>query len=193
MHERDSFLWSSAVKQSHALVASTIKEGDTAVDATAGNGYDSLFLAQCVGEKGRVVAFDVQDDAIDSTRGRLEAAGVRARVELVRASHDSIDAYVHGDVAAVMFNLGYLPGSDRVVTTHAETTTRAINIAMSLLRPNGVITIVAYTGHPGGREEVDSVLRFIEQVNADHFDARIIRCLNRTGDPPFLVAVRRRQ
>lgn len=136
----------------HAAVRECLRPGDIAVDATVGNGHDATFLAELVGPTGHVFGFDVQAAAL--------ARPVGSNVTLFLADHATMAAVLaghRGRVAAVMFNLGYLPGGDKAVTTRAESTVRACDGAVSLLRPGGVLTVVAYRGHPGGADECDAV------------------------------------
>jgi tRNA G37 N-methylase Trm5 len=130
-----------------------IREGDTAVDATAGNGHDTLTLARLVGETGHVYAFDIQQDALASTEKRLREAGVAGRVSLIHAGHETMSAHVSGPLRAVCFNLGWLPGGDKKITTKWETTREAIGQALTLLMPLGVCTICVYPGHEAGEQE----------------------------------------
>src|SRR5688572_12496052 len=132
-----------------AAVRSALGPGETAIDATAGNGHDTLFLAESVGPGGRVFAFDVQPTALERTAERLAAAGVR-NVALLCRDHAGLADVLPGDcrgrVGAVMFNLGYLPGGDKAVATRPGSSVPAIAAALGLLRPGGVLTAVAYAG-----------------------------------------------
>ena len=178
----------------HRVISEVVKAGDLVVDATAGNGHDTLFLAGLVGVSGKVMAFDVQQAAIDSTRERLEKAGVGDRVELFHESHGKLlERAGRGAVAAVMFNLGYLPGGDHEVITEVGETGKAVVQSLFVLKPGGVMTIVCYTGHPGGEEEAEVVVmslkRILEEGAVGAFDLEV-------GDParekaPFLVVVRK--
>lgn len=142
----------------HEAVSRVLRPSETAIDATAGNGHDTLFLARLVGSAGKVVAFDLQRAAIDSTRRRLEEAGVAERVELHCESHTHMATWAGaGSVGAIMFNLGYLPGADHSLITVAPYTLLALEAAVDLLRPGGVLTVVCYPGHPGGDEEAAAV------------------------------------
>lgn len=147
--------------QAHEAVESVLSEGDWALDATAGNGHDTLFLARCVGPSGKVWAFDVQARALGNTRQRLLDAAVADRVSLVAASHAEMQAQIpdqaEGRLGAVMFNLGYLPGSDKRIVTTAEKTLRALDQSLILLRQGGILSVMIYRGHPGGREEWEAV------------------------------------
>lgn len=144
-------------EQAHDLAAAVLQPGDIAIDATAGKGRDTAFLAKLVTVSGQVHAFDVQAEAIQSTKNLLEIAGLSASVTLHHRSHAEIKSAIPpelwGRVSAVLFNCGYLPGSDQKIATQPESTTKALEAAYDLLKPQGRIVCVAYTGHPGGREE----------------------------------------
>ncbi|MCH7225811.1 class I SAM-dependent methyltransferase [Haloferula sp. A504] len=172
-------------QQAHEIVSGVVKEGETGVDATAGNGHDSLFLAGLVGESGRVVAFDVQEAAIESTRRRLEDAGVAGCIDLWCESHIRMAERVEPGVGAVMFNLGYLPGGDHARITRTDETLRALEVAVGLLRTSGILTVVCYPGHPGGDEEAAAVKAWVEARGGQVFPQA------RKG-APFLVVWERR-
>lgn len=188
----------SVLSFAQELAAARIRPGDTAVDATAGNGVDTLFLAKAVGAKGAVHAFDIQDAALEKTRERLlrEPAGGLGRVELHLASHDRMEDYVpvadHGRAAAVMFNLGYLPGADQSVITVPGTTLPALNAALSLLRPGGVLTVTVYPGHEGGRAEAEAVDAWAAELPQETCQALCYRFVNQHRQPPYLIAVEKR-
>ena len=139
-------------------VAQVIVPGDRAVDATMGNGWDTLFLAEMVGEEGRVFGFDVQAAAVVSTRKKLVKAELLERCELFERGHEEMAEVVPDEVGAVMFNLGYLPYAEKEVTTRRETTLKALEVAARLLRAGGILTVICYRGHPGGQEEAAGVL-----------------------------------
>ncbi len=149
------------VQQSQQLLAQYLKPGDLAIDATVGNGHDTCFLAEAVGEAGRVYGFDIQQQALDAAWQRLDQAALAARVALYHAGHETmvqqLPSELRGQVRVVMFNLGYLPGGDKGRTTHLSTTLAALGQALELLAPGGLLSVMAYTGHPGGREEAEAV------------------------------------
>jgi len=134
-------------------VAAVLKEGECAIDATLGNGWDTLFLAQCVGENGRVFGFDVQEAALMATGKRLAKVEAAERCELFLSGHEEMGEKVSCPVGAVMFNLGYLPYAGEKIITKGATTKTALQAAVDLLRVGGVVTVICYLGHPGGREE----------------------------------------
>ncbi|MEM1082653.1 MAG: class I SAM-dependent methyltransferase [Verrucomicrobiota bacterium] len=177
----------------HRVVAEVVRPGDLVVDATAGNGHDTAFLAGLVGEGGRVMAFDVQEEAIRSTADRLEAAGLADRVELRLESHGRLLERVgRGTVSAVMLNLGYLPGGDHERITEVGESCKAVVQGLFSLKEGGMVTVVCYTGHPGGKEEADAVVETLERIEGSQeppIEVEIMRASR--DDAPFLVIVRR--
>lgn len=145
----------------HQLLREHLKVGDLTIDATAGNGHDTRFLAQQVGESGQVIAIDVQESAIASTRRQLVEAALAERAHLHQGDHAIVlEALIRqhsSAAAAVVFNLGYLPGSDKRIQTHADPTLRALNASAHLLRPHGLLCVTAYRAHPGGEAEAAAV------------------------------------
>lgn len=143
------------------LLPAFVRDGSLALDATAGNGHDTLTLARLVGARGRVWALDLQPQAIDATRRRLEEAGLLARAELAVGDHarlaERLPAALHGRLAAIVFNLGYLPGADHTTITRADSTLAALDQAALRLAPGGLLAVTAYPGHAGGDEEAEAV------------------------------------
>ena len=138
-----------------------IAPGDITIDATAGNGFDTLFLADAVGPNGLVYAIDIQPAAIERVKVKLTEANLVDRVALCVGDHAELESFVLPEhrirVACAMFNLGYLPLSDKSIVTRVESSLPAIRTASTMLRPGGVLTILAYVGDDGGRAEADAV------------------------------------
>lgn len=178
-----------AVPLAHLFLRGRVKAGDRVADATCGNGRDTLLLAQLVGEEGRVWAFDLQPEALVATREFLAAHGVSDRVELVQAGHERLAEVVGGPLAAVVFNLGYLPGGDRRVITRPATTLVALAAALGLLAPGGLLLVVIYTGHGGAREEEEAVTSWAAGLDPRAFNVWGSRQLNRSAAAPYLVLV----
>jgi SAM-dependent methyltransferase len=193
------------------LVADRLQAGDGCVDATVGNGVDTLFLAERVGAGGAVFGFDIQTAALEQAMAKLEKAGCAAHiwrgdasasasmgasmntVRLLLASHEHMTKHIpqewHGRLSAVMFNLGYLPGGDHRIMTKPDSSVRALEAAFSLLSPGGIITVVIYTGHEGGTEEELAVRHWalgLDQKIAQVLDYRFI---NQQHKPPYLIAI----
>ncbi len=173
------------------LIEPALRDGARAVDATMGNGQDTLWLCRRVGEAGRVYAFDVQPEAVARTRQRLEDAGVAQRAELNCLGHERMAEAVPGPVDVVMFNLGWLPGAAHAVTTRTETTLLAVNAALGLLKPDGLLTVCVYPGHPEGTRELEALTHWAETLDPRRFDALLRRYMNQPNDPPQLIAVKR--
>ena len=160
----------------HEILEQHLQPGDLAIDATAGNGHDTLFLARAVVPGGRVYTFDIQPQALQQTRVRLEGEGVADRVTLFHAGHEAMMELVpesaHGHIAAVVFNLGYLPGSDKQTTTLTETTLEALQHSTALLAPSGLLSVLAYRHHPGGRKESEAVWEFLGKLAGFRLEIR---------------------
>lgn len=185
----------SLVQQAHQLIATVLRPGDIAIDATVGNGHDTLFLATQVGASGKVYGFDIQEQALDTAYQRLQQAGQTAPVSLYHAGHELLAILlpesVAGRVKAVMFNLGYLPGGDKGRTTGASTTLAALQAALALLGPGGVISLLAYTGHPGGRQEAELVKAWAAALPAELFRVTLEVPANGQGTAPEWLVIRR--
>ncbi|NBD27618.1 class I SAM-dependent methyltransferase [Paenibacillus glycinis] len=202
----------SVLGMARRLVKERVSPGDAVVDATCGNGVDTQFLAELVGPRGAVYAFDIQEAALERTRSRIEAAiggtyGAGAPdagglheadirpLRLVHASHADMDKHVaeahRGSVAAVMFNLGYLPGADQAVITEPASTLAALEAALRLLRPGGILTAVLYPGHPGGLEEAEAVAAWASSLPQPLGQAMLYRLIQK-AEAPYLAAVEKK-
>ncbi|NBV53841.1 MAG: methyltransferase domain-containing protein [Verrucomicrobia bacterium] len=178
-------------ERAQKLATEILRPGDIAVDGTAGKGRDTACLAQAVGATGHVHAFDIQPEAIASTRNLLEVAGLLGRVSLHLRSHaelaDVLTPTQRGKLGVAIFNLGYLPGGDASIITQPTSTDRALRDAYGHLRPGGRLICVAYTGHPGGPEESDIVLTFAEQQAQAGLHVEKIGYYPTPGKPWILV------
>ena len=177
------------LQYAQTLLKSAINEGDIAVDATAGNGHDTLFLAQLVGDDGFVYAFDVQKQAVDATLHRLLDNALEHRALVLKDGHENLAKYVNKPVAGAIFNLGYLPGSDHEVITRPNTTIQALESLLKLLKIGGIIVLVIYHGHEGGKEERDEVIRFVSELPQKYIHVLRYEFLNQKNDPPFVIAL----
>jgi predicted methyltransferase len=187
----------SILSCAHKLIEERVTSGEAVVDATAGNGVDTLFLAKLVGSKGIVYAFDIQQQALEKTQQRLSKEQPdSSHVRLHLCSHDllkqALPETVHGTVGAVMFNLGYLPGNDHQTVTTEASTIPALQQAVELLRKGGILTIALYTGHEGGEQEASAVRAWAEQLPQQQFQVLEYRFMNQKNHPPYLIAVEKR-
>lgn len=182
----------SALNYSHTLIKQQVSVGEKVVDATVGNGNDTVFLASLVGSTGHVYGFDVQQQAIDTTQEKLLLSSLQQQTQLIHDSHANIEDYVDGQVAAAVFNLGYLPGGDKSVITHSESTLKAIEALMQKLRRGGIICVVIYYGHPGGEEERTAVEQFAKSIDQHEFNVLEYQFINQQNTPPRLIAIQKR-
>lgn len=183
----------NAVEFSHFLLKENVEEEELVVDATAGNGHDTKFLAELVKEGGAVYAFDIQDDAINNTAQLLNKNNLRKQCRLIKDNHANLGQYIDKKISAVIFNLGYLPGGDKKIITRSKNTTAALDQAVKLLKKKGIIILVIYSGHEGGKEEKEAVLKYTSELNHKKFNVLNYRFLNQVGSPPEIVAVKKRK
>ena len=172
------------------VLKSAIAPGDTVIDATMGNGHDTLTLCELVGENGRVIAFDIQPQAVENTRARLEEAGVLPRASLYCLGHERM-AEKADSAQAVVFNLGWLPGGDKSVTTRWETTKAAIESALRLLTPMGVLVICVYPGHAEGDRERQRLTALLTELPPQRFNVLHQRFLNAGPGAPECIVVQK--
>ncbi len=182
----------SARHWAHELIERAMFPGAHAVDATMGNGHDTKWLCELAGETGAVYAFDVQAQAVENTRRRLAEAGLLHRARLFHAGHERMAEFVAHPADAIVFNLGWLPGGEKSVTTLTDTTIAAASAASDLLAPGGLMTICVYPGHAEGAREREAVIAWASQLPHTVFDVMLRQYLNQPNDPPLMIAVRRR-
>jgi predicted methyltransferase len=189
-HIRGTETIKNSLGQSHDLVSRLVKEGDVVVDATAGNGNDTVFLAELVGETGKVYSFDIQQQAIDSTHAKLVQRGLLDRVELILDGHQNMDKYIiNTKVKAVMFNLGYLPKGDHNIGTRGDTTIEAVEKAMKFIHVNGIVSIVVYYGGDSGFEEKDVIMDYINHIDCKQYTVMKTEFVNQVNCPPILICI----
>jgi tRNA A58 N-methylase Trm61 len=170
------------------ILRDSIREGDTVIDATAGNGHDTVFLAECVGATGRVLAFDIQERAIWSARLKVDQAGFAPRVEFHRCTHARMAEHAAaGSVSAVMFNLGYLPGENHETTTLTSETLPGLEAAVEVLKSGGVLSVVCYPGHQAGADEAVAVETWFKSQTEQGWRVAKYQMLGTLKPAPFLV------
>ena len=172
------------LEMAHDFLAQVITQEDIVIDATMGNGHDTLFLAKLAKQ---VYAFDIQEQALEKTSQRLEEAGL-TNVELLLQGHETVDQFVK-EVKVAIFNLGYLPSADKSIITQPQTTLKALDKLCHMLVKGGRIAIMIYYGHEGGDIERDAVMDFASQLPQQEYTATIYRTLNQINNPPFLVMI----
>lgn len=182
----------------HQLLAQRIQIGDTGIDATLGTGVDVLHLAKLVGNRGQIYGFDIQQQALDQSwmRLRKEIPDASSFVRLNLCSHSNMESVIpreyHGCIAAVTFNLGYLPGAEQEIITTEASTIPALEASLRLLRKGGIVTIVVYTGHIGGEQEALAVESWAQQLPQIEYQVLRYQFMNRTSRAPYLLAIEKR-
>lgn len=178
----------------HQYLEQHLTEGTLAIDATAGNGHDTLKMAQLVGATGAVIAMDIQTEAIGSTKQRLDTAGI-STCQLITGDHAEILQGLlpnhAAQTAAITFNLGYLPGSDKSIQTTPNSTLKALDAARELLAPNGVLLVTAYRGHEGGMTEATKVEQWMHQQKNIGFQVDVHEPQATTRIPPILWVLKK--
>ena len=172
------------LQMAHAFLEEVVTDEDIVVDATMGNGHDTLFLARLA---KKVYAFDIQEQAIEQTTKRLAEAKLD-NVELLLTGHENVDQYVES-IKAAIFNLGYLPSADKSVITQPHTTIQALEKLCQRLVIGGRIAVMIYYGHAGGDVERDAVLDFVSQLPQQEFTVALYKTINQINQPPFLVMI----
>ncbi len=165
-----------------------LKQGDIAADFTMGNGHDTLFLSQTVGEDGFVYAFDIQQTALVNTEKRLKENNCPENYKLICDSHHNLKEYIKQPIKAGMFNLGYLPGSgDKTLTTKRETTLKAIEAAIDILAPDGILLIAVYPGHEEGEIEGELINEMLSKLDRKQYCCVKFRIINSPTSSYFYI------
>ena len=177
----------------HAMIRSFAKKEGTYIDATMGNGNDTLFLARLAGEGGGVLAFDIQQGALDKTQALLEEHGMEENVKLILDGHEHMDQYAQKESADVIcFNFGYLPGGDHTIATKAETSTVAVRKGLEILKKGGFMSLCIYSGGDTGFEEKETLLSFLQQLSQKEYTVIVQEYYNRKNNPPMPALVFKR-
>ena len=179
----------NTLKLAHRFIKENIKTGDFWIDATAGRGNDTLFLSNLVGNDGKVIAFDIQDDAVESTK-KLLAENSVTNTEVIKDSHHNMDNYAkEGTVDGIVFNFGYLPGGDHNICTRAESSIPAIEKGLTLLKTNGVMSLCIYYGGDSGFDEKDALMEYLKTIDSKKYTVLLTDFYNRPNCPPIAVFI----
>lgn len=187
MDGRPSF---SALDIISKVIREHVVPGDLCIDATAGRGNDTAFLSELVGETGHVIAFDIQEDAIRSTRELLEKRNLTSRAELHLESHSEMGKYAEPEtVSCITFNFGWLPKGDHNIFTKKETSIPAIEEGLKLLKDGGLMTLILYYGRETGFEEKDALLEFLPTIDSAKYTVIEMPFVNRSNCPPIPILI----
>ncbi len=178
-----------AVTLAHEFIRSRVKEGDVCIDATAGRGYDTEFLCSLVGKSGKVIAFDIQEEAVESTRRLISEKGYDGIAEVVLDSHANMDRYYDGEIDCAVFNLGWLPRGDHNIHTNADSSIEALSKALEMLKDGGILSLSIYYGRETGFDERDRVLEYLKTLNPSVYTVIVSEFTNRPNCPPICVFI----
>lgn len=184
----------TALRFSHQLLEECVSPGNTVIDCTMGNGHDTLFLAQLVGESGQVYGFDIQQQALDATTARLKEANCLAQTHLLLQGHETLPQVLTDKqgIHAAVFNLGYLPKGDKHITTQSDTTLIAIRTCLQHLVKKGRVILVIYSGHPEGLIEKNHLLGELQELPQEHFTVLQYQFINQRNEPPCLICIEKK-
>ncbi|MBQ8498523.1 class I SAM-dependent methyltransferase [Chlamydia sp.] len=192
MLKKIDVFFSNVIKLSHALFQQVVEPGDVVVDATCGNGKDALFLAQLLKGEGRLVVYDIQQEALDRAKNNFEqglSPKERSVIEMKLCSHEHIQEQ---GAKIFHYNLGYLPSGDKRITTCKTSTMTSIQKALELVSPLGVVSVVCYPGHEEGAEELVCIKQLATNLDVKDWEVCIHYSVNRKNAPQILL-FRRRQ
>lgn len=180
----------------HHLLENNIQKGDTVLDATCGNGHDTLFLSQLTGATGHVFGFDIQQEAIQNTSNRLQKEAPLQNTTLIKDSHSNFLHHISVDkltrLGGAIFNLGYLPGGDKRIVTTGDSTITALEGIMTHLKSRGIIVLVIYHGHSGGKEEMEDIMKYARLLDQNLFSVLYYGFINQKNNPPFILAIEKK-
>lgn len=180
----------SALDIINRVIDESVREGDICIDATAGRGHDTLHLCRLVGDSGKVAAFDIQQDAVDSTKALLEANGMAHRADVRLQSHSEMDRlFEENSVSFITFNFGWLPKGDHNIFTRKETSIEAIEKGLKLLKNGGIMSLIIYYGRETGFEERDALLEFLPTLDSRQYTVVEMPFVNRPNCPPIPIII----
>ncbi|STP28622.1 tRNA (mnm(5)s(2)U34)-methyltransferase [Enterococcus durans] len=184
----------TALHFSHSLLEEILQPGDHVIDATMGNGYDTVFMAEKIGKTGHVYSFDIQKEALLSTKSKLTEQDLLDRTSLFLQGHETLGTVVDEaqPIKAGIFNLGYLPKSDKSVITLPETTRTAMEEILKRLVPRGRMILVVYYGHEGGEKELDMVQDYCQSLPQEKYNVLKYQFINQKNNPPILYCVEKK-
>ncbi|MFS0961510.1 class I SAM-dependent methyltransferase [Enterococcus durans] len=184
----------TALHFSHSLLEEILQPGDHVIDATMGNGYDTVFMAEKIGKTGHVYSFDIQKEALLSTKSKLTEQDLLDRTSLFLQGHETLGTVVDEaqPIKAGIFNLGYLPKSDKSVITLPETTRTAMKEILKRLVPRGRMILVVYYGHEGGEKELDMVQDYCQSLPQEKYNVLKYQFINQKNNPPILYCVEKK-
>ena len=182
--------YSQITEWCHEIIRTQARREGLYIDATMGKGVDTALLCELAGEHGHVLAFDVQEAALDHTRKRMEKEEFTSRAELILDGHEHMAQYAEAEtVDLICFNFGYLPGGDHKIATRPETSVQAVESGLNLLKPGGMMCLCIYSGGDTGFEEKDCLMEYLKKLPAREYTVIVNEYFNRVHQPPVPVFI----
>lgn len=183
----------NAVLMSHLLLQPYVQQARVLVDMTCGNGHDTAFLASQMPKGALLYAFDIQEQAVEKTKKRLQSLDLTEKtISCQCGSHDELLTKVQDKIDIIVFNLGYLPSGDHKIHTKSEITLKAVKICLNKIAINGIIMLAAYPGTEAGAEEEAALREFLQKIPQQEFDVSFWQPLNQVHHPPILYIIQKR-
>lgn len=185
---RNFSLFQSHLDLAHNYWERLLQPGDWAIDATCGGGNDTLFLAEIIKKKGegRVIAIDIQEEAIKRTQ-ELLPRGLITKVHLFNQSHISFPSLAsEKPIKLIVYNLGYLPKGNKQLTTQTSSTLQSVQKALDLIPPGGAVSITCYPGHPEGAIEEKALINMLGSLPSSHWNICFHTFPNRRAAPSLI-------
>lgn len=169
---------------SHHIIDSFVDNKIVALDGTLGNGWDCDFLSE---KFEKVYAFDIQERAIEQYKQKG-----KENVSLIFDSHENVEQYITEGIDAAIYNLGFLPGGDKSVTTKASSTLKSIEATLKLLNSGGLLIIAVYVGHEEGAKEGEALLQYTSKLPKNKFGVMLHKVLNRNESSPYMLVIEKK-
>lgn len=174
------------------LINSFIKENFICLDATVGNGNDTLKILRALNGTGKIYGLDIQFNAIESTKALLASESSETEVILINDNHEFLDKYIHEKLNFIIYNLGYLPGGNKEIKTEADSTLNSLKKSIDLLSDKGLILITVYLSHPGGMDEYRTIINYLSELNQRKYNVFKLQFINQKNNPPITIGVEAR-
>ncbi len=178
-------LFQSHLDLAHRYWSELLSVGDHVIDATCGNGRDTVILAT-LGAK--TYSIDIQQNALNEAKLKVESKGIAQLVTFIKGCHSKFPEEIEShSVKLIVYNLGYLPGGNKDVTTQVTTTLKSLEHALDLLVAGGMISITCYPGHEEGKREEEQLLYFCQNLSPREWSCCHHRWINRKLSPSLII------
>lgn len=186
-------LFKSHIDLAHHYWSLLLEVGDSVIDATCGNGHDTLFLARhCLAkDRGQLISLDIQTKALNQAKELLfseVSEEILSHIHFLNQCHSVFPiSLLESPVKLIVYNLGYLPKGEKSLTTMVDTTLLSIQSAMQLIAPGGAISITCYPGHEEGKKEQEEIIKLMQNLNLKDWNCCLHQWINRISAPSLML------